>query len=138
MARVKPDYLMPQATKGYHGAIEAIAAKDIATNDLLVVVGTRGDRLIVDKVHCSTARLTTGPFFVAAHASPTGETLRCLTFKLLHKEEAPLNGAREGTLAYAGLNGAWTLKEPKANAALVGKVIATDEGKALLLAPGLM
>jgi hypothetical protein len=138
MARVKPDYLIPQSTKGYHGAIQAIASKDIGINDILVVVGTRGDRLIVDKVHCSTARLTTGPFFVAGHASPKGQTLRCLTFKLLNKEEAPLNGAREGTLAYAGLNGTWTLKEPKANATLVGKVIATDEGKALLLAPGLM
>ena len=135
MARVKPDHLIPQSTQGYHGAIEAIAQKDLRVNDIVVVVGTRGDRLIVDKAHCSSPRLTTGPFFIIAHEAPEGQMVRCLTYKLVRDTDI---GAREGTLAYAGLDGTWTLKEPKANATPVGKVISTDEGKALLLAPGLM
>ena len=135
MARVKAGSLVPQTTKGYHGAIEAIAKKGLERDDLVVVVGTRGDRLIVDKTHCSSERLTTGPFFVVAHDAPAGETTRCLTYKLILDVEID---AKEGSLAYAGLDGSWTFRTPKANATPVGKVISTDGGKALLLAPGLM
>tara|TARA_R100000700_G_scaffold41111_2_gene59812 strand:+ start:27131 stop:27538 length:408 start_codon:yes stop_codon:yes gene_type:complete len=135
MARVKADNLIPQTTLGYHGAIEAIAGKALERDDIVVVVGTRGDRLIVDKTHCSSERLTTGPFFVVAHDAPNGQMVRCLSYKLIRDVEI---SAKEGALAYAGLDGTWTFKTPKANATCVGKVISTDEGKALLLAPGLM
>ena len=132
MPKIKPQYLHPQRDKGHHGAISGHSTEDLAKDQVVIVTGRKGDRLLVCSASSRKKSLYNGFLAIADHNTPANMAVRCVSYTVTEMKESK---GKIGDPVYLNRTGDWTLSAPKAGKKQIGTVIQLEEGKGVLLAP---
>ena len=132
MPKIKPQYLYPQRDKGHHGAIGGQSTEEFKKNQVVIVVGRSGDRLLVRPASSGKKSLYNGFLAIADHDVEANAPVRCVSYAVAEMETQK---GKIGDPVYLNRAGGWTLSAPKIGKKQIGTVIQLDTGKGVLLAP---
>ena len=131
MARVKARQLEPQRAIGFHGAIAAVAETDIPAGSIVVISGFLRAGFTVRPASNSSIRLSSGLLLVTRNPVTAGNPIHCYTHQVIPSEESK----KDGEPVWLGREGKWTFNKPKARPVQIGKVMSSEMGVNILLAP---